>query len=108
MEQTDIENMSPRELFRELGLTGRKIRAAQKAMQAAKETYEKAIQEIAEKARPEGVAWFCEKYLRAEKDAVTACISVFEDLQEQYNMVGREVDVRKMEIDQDKIKMGLS
>jgi len=108
MEQIDVESMTPRELFRELGLTERKLMTAQKATQFAQETYGKARQEIAEKARPEGVEWFCEKYLRVEKDAITACIGVLEELKGQFNMIGREIDVRRMELDQEKIKMGLS
>jgi hypothetical protein len=82
--------------------------AAKKSMQSAQETYGKARQEIAERARPEGVEWFCEKYLRSEKDAITVCIGVLEDLQGTYNQIGREIDLRRMELDQEKIKMGLS
>jgi hypothetical protein len=108
MEQTDIENMSPRELFRELGSTERKLMAAKKSMQAAQETYGKARQEIAEIARPERVEPACEKWLKAEKDAITACIGVLEELQGTYNQIGREIDLRRMELDQEKVEMGLS
>jgi hypothetical protein len=108
MEQIEVESMTPRELFRELGLTERKLMAAKKAMQSAQEAYGKARQEIAEIARPERVEQACEKWLTAEKDGITACIGVLEELQGQYNQIGREIDLRRMELDQEKIKMGLS
>lgn len=103
-----IESMTIRELFKELNISERKLMANKKQLQAAQMAYGKGHQELAEIVRSEKLDMACEKWLSAEKDAITAWTKEYEDAMAHFNQVGREIDARRMEIDQEKLRQGIT
>lgn len=108
MKQTDIESMTNRALFKELGLIERKMSEAQTTHRTAQEAFLKGRQGLADWAKPEKVDMAAEKYLLVEKDAIIAAVAELEDLKKHYNDIAREIDCRRMDLDQEKVKQGLA
>jgi hypothetical protein len=106
--QMSVEEMSNRQLFAQLKNLRDEIGTATKNLNAVKDAYGKARNGLAEWARPERLDLVAERYLLAEKDQITDCIAIIEDLQNRFNEIGGEIDCRRMELDAEKIKQGLS
>ena len=103
----DIKEMSIRELFDDLAVREQVVRDAKKGITAAQEVFQRAQRDLAEIVRPDKIELASERWLGKEKDAITAAIGVFEAAQMAYNQVGREIDIRKMEIDEEKIRLAI-
>ena len=99
--------MSIRELFDELAVREQAVRDAKKGVTAAQEIFQRAQRDLSEIVRPDKIELASERWLGKEKDAITAAVGIFEAAQVAYNQVGREIDIRKMEIDQKKLEASI-
>lgn len=102
------EEMGTRQLFSLLGTYERTVAEANKSFQEARIEYDKARNELSEIVQAHKLEYACDKWLTVEKNKLTENLAAVELAKQHYNEIGREIDCRRQELDEQKVKMGLS